>query len=332
MTSARATWWAIESEFPHRPGIVRRRVHREAAPDIYVGIDGASRARLFQLELSEQLAPDRASFVETAGFTMDLTSGGAPQRVCVTVRAGSAGLSEVFSTLAEDVLTVTSLAPTEERALSAFFDRLRVWQFMFARGNGHALQPHQVRGLIGELLFLERLWSFLGESAAVASWLGPFQRDRDFEGAGWAAEVKTTTLKPPYRVTISNIRQLDPGDQIRMTLAVFVIEESATPSAVGLPALVERVRGHLAQTPGADSARVELDGRLIAAGYVDAHADSYAERYTQRNLMLFDVRGGFPRLQEETLPDGVGDVRYSLALDACRDYRLDESVLQTRCG
>ena len=45
----------------------------------------------------------------------------------------------------------------------------------------------------------------------------------------------------------------------------------------------------------------------------------------------FRVRGDFPRIC--LLPSGVGDLRYSVSVGSCTDYRVDaESIVEGLCG
>lgn len=329
MTTAKDAWLAIESESPARPGIARRRVYATAAPDIHAGVDGRSRARLFQLEVDAAAAPGPEQLLQATGFSMELTPGSRQGRVSITVTAGAMEFSDVFAVLTDDVLLVTSQALAENEAVASFFDRLRVWHFFFTHGGRGALEPQQRRGLVGELLFLEKLFDYTGEASAIDFWVGPLGSDHDFEAMHWSVEVKTTGGKPPYSVTVSNVRQLDPRLDERLAVVVFVLEETASAAAPTLPDLVERLRGRLAGSP-LTAAKLQFDGKLIAAGYLDVHRPLYRERFAVRERLAFGVEAGFPRLREAALPKGVGDVRYSLVLDACATFSLSEDELRAR--
>jgi hypothetical protein len=45
---------------------------------------------------------------------------------------------------------------------------------------------------------------------------------------------------------------------------------------------------------------------------------------------LYRVEEGFPRLIEADLADGVGNVAYDLALDACRSFQCEPGEVLTK--
>ena len=63
-----------------------------------------------------------------------------------------------------------------------------------------------------------------------------------------------------------------------------------------------------------------FDRCLTKAGYLDAHEPRYSDCYVVKEEELFSVRAGFPRIIE--LQDGVGNLRYSVVLGACQEYRV----------
>lgn len=91
-----------------------------------------------------------------------------------------------------------------------------------------------------------------------------------------------------------------------------------------LPELVSS----LSATAGGTAHGGTLEDRLIQSGYADVHAPLYRRTgYAIRRTSLFRVADGFPRIVEGDLADGVGRVRYYLAIDACRDFETDQSAV-----
>lgn len=81
--------------------------------------------------------------------------------------------------------------------------------------------------------------------------------------------------------------------------------------------MVKSVRELTATGPVAGA----LEDRLLASGYADMHSNTYNRvGYALRRTSVLHVIDGFPRITEADLPDGVGSVRYSLAIDACREF------------
>ena len=86
-----------------------------------------------------------------------------------------------------------------------------------------------------------------------------------------------------------------------------------------MPGLVETVRAKLA---GDLAAREKFEDALLSAGYLDAHASRYATLgYAVRAAHWFCATGVFPRIVENQLPAGLGEVGYALSLAACTAFR-----------
>ena len=128
---------------------------------------------------------------------------------------------------------------------------------------------------------------------------------------GVALEVKTSLAKRHARLAIANERQLDERPH-RMLALVYVRLDESLGEGLSLPALVERCRARLRDDVPA--ARL-FDDRLVAAGYLDVHADLYRSSWLVSAMRFFGVRGNFPRLTDANLPAGVGDIRYSIVAD-----------------
>ena len=58
-----------------------------------------------------------------------------------------------------------------------------------------------------------------------------------------------------------------------------------------------------------------LAERLLAAGYIDAHADRYPRRFEQAGTRVIQVADGFPRMTSGTVPAGVLRAMYEIDLD-----------------
>ena len=58
-----------------------------------------------------------------------------------------------------------------------------------------------------------------------------------------------------------------------------------------------------------------LNDRLIAYGFLDAHADRYIRRFTLVETRVIEVKGSFPRLTPGNVPLGVIEATYQIDLE-----------------
>ena len=74
------------------------------------------------------------------------------------------------------------------------------------------------------------------------------------------------------------------------------------------------------------AARGVFDNALIERGYLDTHESKYSRTgYSIRDSKIFLIADDFPRIKEEELRNGVGDVKYSILVAECSDYEMPES-------
>src|SRR5690606_27442312 len=85
-----------------------------------------------------------------------------------------------------------------------------------------------------------------------------------------------------------------------------------TESGRNLPEIVGAMR--LMIKGDAEAERL-LAERLLAAGYIDAHADRYPRRFEQAGKRVVEVASDFPRMTAGTVPAGILSAMYEIDLD-----------------
>ena len=71
-----------------------------------------------------------------------------------------------------------------------------------------------------------------------------------------------------------------------------------------------------------------LNSKLLEAGCLDIHAHLYEERcYAKRDENIYHVKDEFPRIKENEIRNGVGDVKYTIVLSQCDKFLISELQL-----
>ena len=66
----------------------------------------------------------------------------------------------------------------------------------------------------------------------------------------------------------------------------------------------------------------------MLGGYFEEHRDLYNETgYQIRQESIYNVKDGFPRLEEKDIPKGVGDVKYTIILSDASNYIIEAETL-----
>ncbi len=246
---------------------------------------------------------------------------GDPVRTVVRILLEDQRLLEIFAVLAIDLLGVAKAQSSAAEALRQCIDRIAMWQGLFERIPADGLSDEAQRGLFGELWVLRDLFfAALPPFEAVSAWVGPDPANQDFVHRGVAVEVKSSLAKRHSRLSIANEKQLDETPFRELFLAHVRLDDGSAQGET-LPGLVRSCRDRLDHDPYA--AR-KFDNSLLEAGYLDVHAQLYADRsWLVSSLRFFKVVGEFPRLTETNLPPGVGDIRYTIIADDLAQYEYE---------
>lgn len=225
-------------------------------------------------------------------------------------------LLPVFAALCRDIIAFTRIGVDETRLAAAVIGRIDRWRNLLERGAA-GLGESALRGLIGELLVLEaEVIPALPPREAISAWTGPHGTPQDFLlPSGTRIEVKTIG-RDAGTVRVNGLGQLDAGTD---PLILIVVRAEATgvaaPGAVTAPDLVSRLRERLAQDP---DALVAFDAALACVGWHD-HPSHHSFALRPVTLEAHDVDLRFPKLTRVSVPDGVEDADYSIALP--KQYR-----------
>ncbi len=224
----------------------------------------------------------------------------------------------LFQYLCEDIIQAgISFEPISE-SCKFVLERLSRWRKMLNIGPDELLSETDVRGLIGELLFLKCEIPKVGVRSAVTAWNGPYDSPRDFDFADASFEVKT--IRPgAISVRIGSLDQLDSAG-VGLTLVVYQLSNADRGDSTGdlsLPQLVNELRSMIETDVGIIE---EFELKLLVAGYQDR--DEYRNMiYRLDDQRYYSVAEGFPRLARSRLPHAIAEAKYDLFLADCEPFR-----------
>lgn len=127
------------------------------------------------------------------------------------IQLASNSSRDVFACLCDNLASVIQNVETEQKAVREVLNRLETWKALFDKVAADGLSPSEQQGLYGELTYLSKLLSrrILSESDSLKVWVGSDRAMRDFQGRGWAVEVKTSSGNNAGQITVHGKRQLD---------------------------------------------------------------------------------------------------------------------------
>ncbi|MGF6642436.1 PD-(D/E)XK motif protein [Paraburkholderia sp. GAS82] len=246
------------------------------------------------------------------GFSVDRIEQAGAVQGWLALSRQSSGSQELFAMMVADVAGVmdANAARSEEELLRAFLARVRGWQ-EFMKSGFQALAPEAETGLVGELMFLRAvIASGVHATFAVDAWVGPLDAPQDFVLGTGAIEVKSTLAAAGFRAKIGSLEQLDDSFRTPIFMAATRLRESQ--NGLTLPEIAAEIKNQVAHDLSASNT---LTDRLLAAGYIDAHADRYTRRFALADLRIFEVTAGFPRITTGSAPTGILRATYEIDLE-----------------
>ena len=230
---------------------------------------------------------------------------------------------DVFEVLATDIVNVVILSLATNNAVRATIRRLEAWQACLRSGRRGLTLEEQI-GLFGELTVLELLGTKMGYSAAVAAWGGPLDNVHDFSAHGVAFEVKCST-GVGNRIRISSLNQLETEGLAQLLLIKLRLRED--PKGKTLSDLVSQTRARLVEPSTADP---DFEERLLRLGYVVADNFLYENtRFLQESFRIYEVKQGFPRLMNSSIPAGIIEGTYVLDEQALLPFRRETGLFES---
>ena len=140
-------------------------------------------------------------------------------------------------------------------------------------------------------------------------------------------EVKSTAGAQHQVLQISSERQLDDTGTERPVSRPCLVDARQGGTET-LPELVAAIRGDNARHRRGSSIR----GAPGASGLPGRTRTPLHDRLHAAARRGIPRPGGFPRIVESDLQDGVGDVRYSVAVTECRDWERPLAEVAARLG
>lgn len=284
---------------------VQRRVDARHPLDLYADFERPDRPGLV---LFSQTCPPEAPTLKAIGIERHQRHDG---RWSLRIFLEEARLLPVFAELCRDIIDCTRTGVDDLRASGVILSRIDRWRSLL-QAEPSGLSRSIIRGLIGELLFLEtELLPTIGPDEAVLAWTGPLGTDQDFRlPSGLKIEVKTVD-RDADRVRINGLSQLDGGAD-PVLLAIVRVEDTGHDAAGALtaPRLIARIREQLSGAPGA---REAFEALLRMLGWTDSNAGpDVVVRLTR--IDHHPVTAQFPRLTPSSVPTGVTEASYTITI------------------
>ncbi|MFK7891603.1 MAG: PD-(D/E)XK motif protein [Granulosicoccus sp.] len=277
-------------------------------------IGAADEARLL-MPIAPGVVPPRINCSEAVSIDVVSLRSNAKQGTFLDLTCLDRALENVFADVCDVVVNrVRDGHEVVDACVSTFAEFAELFRL-----SGSADDPRSVRGLLGELLYLESLLTT--DPRALLLWRGHHGEPVDFRGGSHAVEIKTTTRAGDSVVTISSLEQLVPPKNGTLSLRVYELAESA-----GSELSVYRLVKRLSERVHDPAAFFEA---LASVGCHDPGIGLWREsHFLIGQVRQWRVKGDFPRITRDSLAQpmaGLVSASYQIRPGDVPQYLLDEA-------
>lgn len=279
--------------------------------DFYIGRDARGGRSLLLLTMDSPPAPKEYRAIRIQTFQRP------DGRWSLLFRLTSPELTQLFTWLCQDLVETGRKVVDPARPVAALMKRFANWQRLMASGHNGLMDENCIRGLCGELLFLEQqLLPVFGSLVSVNAWVGPEWAHQDFQMDDKAWEIKT--IRPgSATVRISSEYQLNTRARpIELVVVSLADLQSFSPDGFTLNQLADRLDESLAGDLEAQDLFLQ---RLAAYGYI-RRPEYDGKHYRVAACEVYAIEDGFPVLEPSVLPAFISRVAYDLDLAGCKQF------------
>ncbi|WP_372756818.1 PD-(D/E)XK motif protein [Mariniflexile sp.] len=326
MTKIETIWTDLERDTSNHSGLLYKRYSAEVLPDVFIALKSPEKLRCIAFRINSSFPFEENQWNKLKDIKIEtLPDERDNNKKFLLILLLNKQHKDIFSTLCEDLIFGVSQITNEQTLVEKLLERLAKWQSLFEKVGKQGLTPEAQRGLYGEVFFLRLfLNNSIDKNHCIKTWVGPEKSIQDFQYSNWAVEVKTTHGNNHQKIHITSERQLD--DSIIEKIFLYHLSlDIRTGNDDTLNYLIDEVLGLLNDNTMASNL---FKLKLLESGYYDAHRPLYEDNsYTIRQENLYRVSGNFPRITENQIPIGVGDVKYSIVLSESENWRINHETL-----
>lgn len=197
------------------------------------------------------------------------------------------------------------------------------WSSFFVNKRNEGLSKDDVKGLIGELIYLKNLLmdSKLNVDDILMSWRGPYDDGQDFIFDFTDFEIKTIE-KTKNNVRISSEFQLDSEKGKKIELVVISVEFDID-NGISLKSITNEIKSIVLDKLGDNSIFITaLSQKGLTLGNLERY-DIY--RFNPVLQTSYDSSNDtFPKLIKSQLPEQINNLKYNIRLNLIEDFIINK--------
>lgn len=225
--------------------------------------------------------------------------------------------SDIFYQFVSDIID-KSYNLKDYSPIAFVIERWKKWINMFKNPRNVFLSENEVRGLLGELIYLEKyMFNKYGIDKSLESWIGSSLSHKDFEINDTWYELKTIR-ENALTVTISSMEQLDSNEKGKLVLVKLEPSNESINEPIKLNDYIQRIESYFLNDHQLNVFKEKLDERKY---FYTLEYDKYV--YSIKSIDHYEVNEEFPRLKVSDLPNSIARVSYDLYIKEIENFKIN---------
>lgn len=325
MNNYRKIWESINNESKGNPSQthIARRIRTNGSFEMFLATDFRKAIRLLYVKYEEyhELITENLPRFRGLEISVSVVSlGEFTNTPFIKFMQSIPNTDNIFELVISDICDKIARLENKRELSSVLVRTLSEWKLFFEKQENEILSVAAQKGLIGELYFLrDHLFRKYSFSESLSYWTGSEKTNHDFQIVNNAVEVKTTAGKQHKKFTVSSEKQLDNTGLAHLYLVLFSLNLHSNMPDRTLPSVISKIYSIIQDDP---VATFQFQIKLLKYGYNETLAEKYTIGFSVLDMRFLEVKEGFPRLLQMNLPDGVGDLKYSVVVAACTPFEI----------
>lgn len=317
------TWKKVENNIPDFGKLNVQRVSYNLCPYIARDHQGYRHVLLPLDSIDEAIKDNKSRGILVFGRNLKIDD--QPTQPFLDICCIQKENNHVFDMIINEILNKSKIGTTPVEAVTI---TLNNWRKFWLTGAKPILSENEIKGLFGELWFLQN-WLLTNGEDQIMYWCGPSGNKYDFEANTCAIEVKTTSSIRGHVHKINGINQLELPRYGPLYLFSLRIRNDKESNHT-LPSLIENIKGILASN---ESYLFDFENKLNQVGYLNEYSTEYDEyQFKIVDQRMYIVEEGFPRITVENftsgVPVGVENIEYEINLNQCQKFFISASPIE----
>lgn len=288
-----------------------KRINATHPLNIYIGLSGENNKSLAIITSGELEEIESSKLIKVSLFKRENND------ITITFDLLDDAMKDLFYRFCADI--IESLANVTNQDIIKFIaQRWKNWISLFKNPINDVLSEIEVKGLLGELIFLnDFMFKNYGYENSLNAWMGPSLAHKDFEINDTWYEIKTINQNS-ITVKISSLEQLDSTYDGNLVIITLERSNEEVASSITLNSYVDRIKSIIPS-----NLLPLINCKLGLAKYkYEKIYDQYV--YSLKNICQYKVNEGFPKISKNNLPLEIVRVNYEILLESIEKFKIGE--------